>query len=42
MFYFTKNLFHITLSATAKKLKHNIKVSNKKQPTEQKWRTLDR
>jgi hypothetical protein len=30
------------LSATAKKGKHTIKVSNKKQPhiTEQKWRTL--
>ena len=30
------------LSATAKKFKHTIKVSNKKHPpiTEQKWRTL--
>jgi hypothetical protein len=33
---------YVYLSATTKKWKHTIKVSNKKQPpiTEQKWRTL--
>ena len=40
MYYFCRDYTY--LSATAKKWKHTMKVSNKKQPpiTEQKWRTL--